>query len=315
MLWVLFPQAVFMPRQWAVHTQVKIYSRTLQSPVQALINSGATKNFISPNVIDHFNIPVFKIPAPRIICNVDGSKNSIGSVTHAVNLQIHHKDATEMHQFYIIDLGSDSMLLGMPFLATINPDINWTTGQFQGKVIASTIDSHLWTPNKDNRVYKPFNVIPDHKLVVKCTTTAMQLAAEAADKTECPWQQQMPKEYHIYGKIFSYKKAQRFPDKWPWDHTIDLIPDASTHLNCKVYLLAKGQQELLNQFLEEHLKKGYIRQSNSPYVSPFFFVKKKDGKQQPAGLLCTQCLHCAKYLSTSAHQKVSQITLKETMVH
>jgi hypothetical protein len=52
-------------------------------------------------------------------------------------------------------------------------------------------------------------------------------------------------------------------------------------LDCKVYPLPEGQQAMLDKFLEEHLAKGYIRQSNSPYASPFFFVKKKDGKLRP----------------------------------
>jgi len=57
-------------------------------------------------------------------------------------------------------------------------------------------------------------------------------------------------------------------------------------LNCKVYPLAEGQQELLDKFLQEHEEKGYIHQSNSPYASPFFFVKKKDGKLQPVQDYC-----------------------------
>jgi len=37
----------------------------------------------------------------------------------------------------------------------------------------------------------------------------------------------------------------------------------------------------LDKFLNEHLQKGYIQESNSPYASPFFFIKKKDGKLRP----------------------------------
>ena len=43
---------------------------------------------------------------------------------------------------------------------------------------------------------------------------------------------------------------------------------------------------MLDKFLEEHLAKGYIRRSNSPYASPFFFVKKKDGKLRPVQDYC-----------------------------
>ena len=52
-------------------------------------------------------------------------------------------------------------------------------------------------------------------------------------------------------------------------------------LDCRTYLLASGQQELLDKFLKEHLAKGYIYTSKLPYASPFLFIKKKDGKQQP----------------------------------
>jgi hypothetical protein len=37
----------------------------------------------------------------------------------------------------------------------------------------------------------------------------------------------------------------------------------------------------MDDFLEENLKKGYIRPSQSPMASPFFFVGKKDGGMRP----------------------------------
>ena len=41
------------------------------------------------------------------------------------------------------------------------------------------------------------------------------------------------------------------------------------------------EQEALTKFVDEHLKKGYIKPSKSPYMSPFFFIKKKDRKLRP----------------------------------
>src|SRR5215470_18688165 len=40
------------------------------------------------------------------------------------------------------------------------------------------------------------------------------------------------------------------------------------------------EQEELDRFIEENIRKGYIRPSKSPMASPVFFVKKKDGKLQ-----------------------------------
>ena len=43
---------------------------------------------------------------------------------------------------------------------------------------------------------------------VRRTTMAIQIAADAADKTEHPWHELVPSEYHRYGKVFSEIKAQ-----------------------------------------------------------------------------------------------------------
>ena len=37
----------------------------------------------------------------------------------------------------------------------------------------------------------------------------------------------------------------------------------------------------MHKFMQEHLKRGTIHISKSPYAANFFFVKKKDGKLQP----------------------------------
>ena len=88
MLRALFPQAIFMPKQKAVYTPVTIQSKTLISNLEALINSGMTENFISPDIINHFSILVQDLPNPRTIRNVDGTKNSIGEVTQITSLRI-----------------------------------------------------------------------------------------------------------------------------------------------------------------------------------------------------------------------------------
>lgn len=110
---------------------------------------------------------------------------------------------------------------------------------------------------------------------------AQQMAEEAASKEQKTLEEMVPSAYAEYHKVFSEEEAQRFPESRPWDHEIELKDDAPQSLNCKVYPLTPAEQEAQSKMLEEHLKKGYIRPSNSPYASPFFFVKKKDGKLRP----------------------------------
>jgi hypothetical protein len=115
--------------------------------MHALLDSGTTDNFISPLIINHFNIETYKLSKPKIVCNVDGLKNSIGSMTDAVNLEVHDHNQIVPLCFYVMNLGSNSMLLGMPFLATYNLEINWQIGTFSGNVIALTSNTHQWSNN------------------------------------------------------------------------------------------------------------------------------------------------------------------------
>jgi hypothetical protein len=63
--------------------------------------------------------------------------------------------------------------------------------------------------------------------------------------------------------------------------TTQLKPEAPSTIPGKVYALTQLEQEELKKFMQEHMKKGYIRPSKSPYAAPFFFIKKKDGKLCP----------------------------------
>jgi len=219
-----------------------------QAGIKALLDSGATDNFISPMIIERFGIPTYKLSQTRIIRNVDGTPNSLGGVSEATTLKVNHNGNETTQCFFVINLGSDDMLLGMPFLAATNPQINWSEGSFEGSVIAYTDDAHKWTPQRQrylsNEMAKaqqdwsddepgPERYIPTNErgvitypYIYSRATKATELAIQAIDKTEKTWQEQVPLEYHLYGKVFSDKEASRFPQSRPWDHAIELLPDA-----------------------------------------------------------------------------------------
>ena len=144
MLRALFPDAVFIPKQKYVHAPIKFHFNTIHSNVNALVDSDATENFISPELAAHFFIPTLK---PKVIQNVDGTPNQIGRVIKAAILTVHYKSQQTTHTFYIITLGDNHMLLGMPFLATTNPDIDWANGEFIGQIHVGTTDIWMetWT--------------------------------------------------------------------------------------------------------------------------------------------------------------------------
>ena len=101
---------------------------TTQKTEFALLDSGATENFLDPRTVERLRIPIRKLPEPRIIYNIDGTLNKAGSITHRAQLQVTFGKETRTIDFFITDLGQDRAVLGFPFLRDFNPNINWNEG-------------------------------------------------------------------------------------------------------------------------------------------------------------------------------------------
>ena len=91
----------------------------------------------------------------------------------------------------------------------------------------------------------------------------------------------VPKEYQRHSKVFSEAESQRLPQSTVWDHAIELLPGAPNTLLGRLLPLTQEENAEMHKFVQEHLKRGTIHVSKSPYAANFFFVKKKDGKLQP----------------------------------
>ncbi|KAF8659425.1 hypothetical protein AX16_001846 [Volvariella volvacea WC 439] len=71
------------------------------------------------------------------------------------------------------------------------------------------------------------------------------------------------------------------PTHKPYDHPIDFIPGKDLLKPSKVYPLTPKQRNSLDLWIDEELRKGYIRPSTSPLAASFFFVPKANGDLQP----------------------------------
>ena len=91
----------------------------------ALLDSGATDNFIDQRTAKRLNIPTRCLKRPRILYNVDKTENRSGRITHYVDLEITRGVQTQVQRFYIANLGTDRFILGFPWLYEFNPEIDW----------------------------------------------------------------------------------------------------------------------------------------------------------------------------------------------
>jgi len=86
-------------------------------------------------------------------------------------------------------------------------------------------------------------------------------------------------KFHQWIKVFGKKQSERMPTRKIWDHAID-TKEGFVPKKGKVYPLSREEREEVHEFIQEQLRKGYIRPSKSPQMAPVFFVGKKDGKKR-----------------------------------
>ena len=87
----------------------------------------------------------------------------------------------------------------------------------------------------------------------------------------------VPLEYHDYADVFSKSKANTLPPHRPYDLKINLEEGTSPPLG-PIYSLSPAELTALHEFINEHLKSGFIHPTNSPYGALILFIKKKNGQ-------------------------------------
>jgi hypothetical protein len=252
---------------------------------KALVDSGATDNFMHPAFAKRMGLGLQTLPNPKKIFNIDNTTNKSGMITHFLDLNVRANGINKEMRFLVMDIGHEEVLLGYPWLATFEPKFNWRSAVIDKHVlpiIISLINPQI-TRNQPT-IATTLSVETKQAIVRQldgeCTIrgVATDLAIQAGEQQT---DAELPKEYQDFARLFSDEAANRFPPSREWDHAIDLKPGAPDALDCKVYPMTRDEDTALEKFLDEMVAKGYIRPSKSPYVSPFFFVKKKDGKLRP----------------------------------
>ena len=69
---------------------IKVYLHTSskQAKTSALLDSGATENFINYQYVQQLRLPVKGLATPRKVFNVDGTTNQKGDITFYSDLEV-----------------------------------------------------------------------------------------------------------------------------------------------------------------------------------------------------------------------------------
>jgi len=158
----------------------------------------------------------------------------------------------------------------MPWLAVHNLEIDWEKGEVKmtrcpplcGKVVRMKGKKEIredkrkivrWAVDEKEDWEREKEMEADHRKV----------------------EEMVPKQFHKWLKVFGKMESERMPVRKVWDHAIDLYNDFRAS-KVRVYPLSRNEKKEVQKFVDEHLKKGYIRPSKLLQTLLVFFVGKKN---------------------------------------
>jgi len=241
--------------------------------IKALLDSGVTGMFMDRQTAVRHGFKLQKLERPIAVRNVDGTNNSRGAITHQVECNVFFKGHVERMQMDVCDLGKTKVILGMPWLAAYNPEINWKTGEVKITRCPPLCNRKSQKREKVKRI-----ATEEEEKIVRWAIDDKEDwgKEEEMEENHRKIKEMVPKKFLKWRKVFGKVKSERMPTRKVWDHAIDLKETFKPRKG-RIYPLSKNEREEVQNFVKDQLRKGYIRLSKSPQTSPVFFIGKKDG--------------------------------------
>jgi len=244
--------------------------------IKALLDSGATGMFMNKQTVARHVFKLQKLERPLVVRNVDGTNNSGGAITHQVECNVFYKGHIERMRMDVCDLEKTEVILGMPWLAAHNPEINWETGEVKMTRCLLLCGGRSQKKEKVKRM-----ATEEEEKIVRWAIDDKEdwRREEEIEEDHRKIEEIVPKKFLKWRKVFGKVESERMPKRKIWDHAIDLKETFKPQKG-KIYPLSKNEREEVQSFVEDQLRKGYIRLSKSPQTSPVFFVGKKNGSKR-----------------------------------
>ena len=97
--------------------------------VKVLLDNRATGLFMDTKFTKEKGFKLEKLKKPLLVQNVDGMVNVGGAIIHQVECNMFFKGHVERVRIDVYNLEKTEVILGMPWLAAHNPEIDWEKGE------------------------------------------------------------------------------------------------------------------------------------------------------------------------------------------
>jgi len=187
--------------------------------IKALLDSGATGIFMDRQTAARHGFKLQKLERPLMVKNVDGTVNSGGAIMHQVEYNVFYKGHVERMRMDICDLGKTEVILGIPWLAAHNLEINWETGEVKMMRCPPLCGGRSQKKEKVKRVATE----GEEKIVRWVIDDKEDWGREKEiEEDHRKIEEMVPRKFLKWKKVFGKVESERMSMRKIWDHAIDL---------------------------------------------------------------------------------------------
>ena len=239
--------------------------------VEALLDSGVTGLVMSSEFARKQGFKLKKLERPMNVRNVDRSLNKEEPIENMVEVNIYYKGHKERMEIDVIGRQKWTVILGMPWLARHNPEIDWRTGEVKmtrcpeecGKQWRPVQSKLGWEKQKDEEAKEEVEKRKEEKekkkkqkkektVEVRKVVEEWEIWDEEEEvaKLEVEAKKLVPEKFHQWIKVFGKKQSERILTRKVWDHAID-VKEGFVPRKGKVYPLSREEREEVREFIKE----------------------------------------------------------------
>jgi hypothetical protein len=228
---------VYISARKSMTVRTYVHSKSKRTEAMALLDLGATENFLELKYAEWLQLPIKRLPEDRRLLNVDGTENKTGALRFYTDLKVQTGTQHTVMRFFLAELGTNKMILGYPWFAAVQPNVDWKRGWIdhtQLPIVLRAPDAAkaIFTPRTKN-VPRPIH--HDQYYIGRVTIHPGKMQKEPVEdmfpnrhKATTPIEpiKGIPAEYQRHSKVFSEEASQRLPQHTIWDHAIELLDGA-----------------------------------------------------------------------------------------
>jgi hypothetical protein len=247
-----------------------------------MIDSGSMVDIMSPAFAQKIKANLRDKTNPFTIQGFGGKKPDyqngwVSQETERLTLEIGRY--SRRFQFSITETPGSDVILGIPWLRTANPQIDWKRDRIGFEGIPGSIPLPAVRAARD--------------MIEICAMTAEEAMEElqnAPEEVQIAWVNkqlsdedeygiEIPSEYAEFATLFKEEKDEdALAPHQPWDHEIKIQEGQQIPKHSRIYGLSAEHLKELKEYLDAGMRKGHIRESQSPVGFPIIFVPKPGGK-------------------------------------